>query len=209
MEFRDLIAQLRNDSKSYHFCRDGLKGVATAASVLQCVAMLRENIVYCFDSDYHQAVADNIEEWYQNWKKEFNQCGIWVNESSMDSKGIVIITDFESIHNPSGAEIAEHAFVILGKERCFIFGEKNLRVWVYDHAKLYSKNPNADIHLNMYSHGFIKNSKVLASGSAICYAEDANVMMNQKCTCYLTASCSYGFYSATPKVKTLKHLGFQ
>lgn len=209
MEFRDLIAQLRNDSKSYHFCRDGLKGVATAASVLQCVAMLRENIVYCFDSDYHQAVADNIEEWYQNWKDEFNQCGIWVNESSSDDKGIVIITDFDCARDLSGSEKRECAFFIMGKERCFIFGEKKLRVWLFDHAKVYSKNPNADIHLYMRSHGFIKNSKVLAIDNSICYAESANVMMDQKCTCYLTADCSYGFYSVTPKVKTLKHLGFQ
>lgn len=209
MEFRDLIAQLRNDSKSYHFCRDGLKGVATAASVLQCVAMLRENVVYCFDSDYHQAIADNIEEWYQNWKTEFNQCGIWVNESSSNDKGIVIITDFASARDLSGAERDECAFFIMGKERCFIFGKKNLRVFAFNHAKVYSKDPNADIRLYERSHGFVKKSMVFASDNAICYAEDTTVTMDQKCTCYLTESCSYIFCSITPKVKSLKHLGFQ
>ena len=154
-------------------------------------------------------MADNIEEWYQNWKDEFNQCGIWVNESSSNDKGIVIITDFACARDLSGSEKRECAFFIMGKERCFIFGEKKLRVWLFDHAKVYSKNSNADIHLYMRSHGFIKNSKVLVTGNAICYAEGANIMMAEKCTCYLTADCSYGFYSVTPKVKTLKHLGFQ
>lgn len=155
MEFQELMAQLRQDCNKYHFCQDGLRGVANATSVENCVAMLRENIVYCFNSDYHQAIAENVEEWYRSWKQIFHACGIVVNEHFWPHNQIVILTHDCTTLFP------HYRFGVLDKERCFVFGEKTTVVSVYDSAKIYCKNPNADITLWNKSHGFIQNAELV------------------------------------------------
>lgn len=209
MEFRDLIAQLRNDSKSYHFCRDGLKGVASAASVLQCVAMLRENIVYCFDSDYHQAVADNIEEWYKNWKEEFNKCGIWVNEDSENKDAIIIITTLGALKPTEDGYVPYLSGMVTGKQRCFLFGEKGTRLLACNHARVYSKNPNAELILTDHTHGFVKGSYVEVTENASCYAEDAKVILGGSARAFLASSCTFTVSSVGAKIESIEHLGFQ
>lgn len=209
MELQELIAQLKNDSRSYHFCKDGLKGVASVTSVLQCVAMLRENIVYCFDSDYHQVIAENIEMWYGQWKKEFNLCGIWVNECPENGDGIVVIVSQDLSNYKSQQWLVSHARIIIGKCRCFVFGVNKMRVCLFDQSKIYSKNPNARIHLFDHSHGFIKFSNVNLCNSSVCYAESAKVYLYDRSHANLTKSCLPIFFSVGPKVATIEHLGFQ
>lgn len=198
MEFRDLMVQLRNDSKAYHFCRDGLKGLASATSVEQCISLLRENIVYCFDSDYHQAIADNIEEWYRRWKTEFNRCGIWVNENTDNEKGIIIWNSLDGL-------------TAKGKERVFRFGKMAYAVFMaIDHAKIYSKESPIKVILAGHSHGFIYQAHdISVMNSATCYAEKTTVRSTDACRLFLTSDCNWVGIKGHKTYAEILHVGFQ
>lgn len=205
MEFQDLMAQLREDCHKYHFCQDGLRGVAKATSVENCVAMLRENIVYCFNSDYHQAIAENVDEWYLSWKDIFNRCGVWVNEIPSNDKGIVILTkDCSHIFSTS------YGFGLFGKTRCFVFGDSPKIVGVFDHAKIYSKNENAIIILCNHAHGFIQNAvSVKVLNDATCYADHVeNVACNSNSRLFLTHDCKLDD-QGHKSLEYIEHFSFQ
>lgn len=207
MEFQDLIVQLRDDSKSYHFCRDGLKGVAFATSVLQCVEMLRENIMFCFESDYHQVIAENVEEWYKSWKWEFNQCGIWVNECPDGGKGIVIITGIDK--DVPNETLDTYEKIIIGNCHAFIFGGGKVKVTVFDHARIHSKNPKASLLLTNHSQGFVEKSTVTTNDFAVCYAEESKVYLDGHSVAHVTPSCKVTHLSPCCQVHPIARLGIQ
>lgn len=206
MKFQDVMAQLREDCNKYHFCQDGLRGVAKATSVENCVAMLRENIVYCFNSDYHQAIAENVEECYRNWKTIFNACGVWVNEQPFIEKGLIILTrDCTNIYATS------YGFGVRGTERCFVFGEKDMIVGVFNTARIYSKNPHAIIRLYDKSHGFIHNAELVeVKDYASAYVDHVQqvVANGYGARLFYTPDCEVIDYEHK-KLEVMEHFSFQ
>lgn len=196
MEIQELIEQLRSDSKAYHFCEEGQDGAMMAMSVEQCVKLLRENIVYCFDSEYHQAVADNIEKWYKQWKPIFNNQGIWVNEHAEEEKGLIIWTGYDSFH-------------AVGNERVFRFGKSRYAIILLtDHARIYSKS-HINIILAGYSHGFIYNAcEVFALGHSTCYVEKSKVRSSENCRLFLTPDCNWIGQKGCKIFEEIQHVGF-
>lgn len=188
MKLKELIKQITKQCEDYHFCEEGVNEVLQADCVTKFIAILRENIFWCFESEYHQAIADNIETWYRQWKEEFNRCGIWVNENIPDEIGIIICTTSFPDITIFGNGFVGHC--LHGSERCFIFGEKKFGVISYGHSRVYSKNPNARFILANHSHGFIfHSSEVIVREDAIGYIEDSHVNCHGRCKLVLTNDC--------------------
>lgn len=191
MELTELFQQLHQESRAYRFCKDGLAGIGLAKdkqSAQLCVRLLREEIIYCFDTDFQKVIAENVESWYEQWKQEFNNGGIWVNGNTPNEKGIIICTKSFS---PEVPDVGLSWNGIHGNERCFVFGEQTFGIVAYDHSRIYSKNPNAHFRLCNHSHGFIFHSPdVVVVEDAIGYIEDSSVKCHGRCKLVLTNDCT-------------------
>ena len=207
MEFNDLITQLKHDSEVYHFCEEGKTGLARSTSALECFSFLRENIMYCFRSKYHHAIAEKVADWYARWKDEFNRCGIWVNEHTPESKGIVLLTE-ENIHDVGLGDAHLNSFPVNGKERCYLFGNKRMSIQGCAHSQIYSRNPAASFSLEEYSYGFIHDArKVDVKDHASCYAENSKVRSSGHCQLFLTPTCKWK-NDGHGECETIQHVGF-
>lgn len=207
MEFQDLIKLLREHCNEYHFCKDGLKGVATATSVEDCVALLRDNLVWCFDSPYHQAIADNLENWFMLWPEAFHRCGIWVNEVPKKSgKGIMLCTReiYATIYGTNVIPVDSY-------QKCFVFGNMDLHVKAWHHATIYCKNPSAEVYLRDNSVGYCKGvAQIHIWNHGCCFAEASSISVTDFAEVHATNDCDV-FKSSyhCGKIEQIEKFNFQ
>lgn len=206
MEFLELIDCLRKDCNTYHFCKDGLRGVAKATSVEDCVGLLKNNIVWCFDSPYHQVIAENIDTWFEQWPEAFRHSGVFVNEAPDNARAIMIIT------RPTDFLLSDHNRVAVEKfQRCFVFGTAELTVRAWNYSIVYCKNPNAEVFLYDKALGYCKHVKsISAKHRSVVYVEHTHLIT---CTnwadVYLTADCDLVQSYHSGKVNIIENFNFQ
>ena len=118
---------------------------------------------------YADMLAGKVEALYAQYRREFHDVGLWVNESS--GRGRVLITGValggQTAEHPNGGDNAEHRDAPMmtvrvgGTARAFVVGGAEVHAYgnsiVYNHAA-----QDATVVLHDYAHGFIEAGRVVA-----------------------------------------------
>lgn len=163
-------------------CKEGFAQMMRAETPTQLLRAWTDNWADVWKDRYADMLAGKVEALYAQYRREFHDVGLWVNESS--GRGRVLITgvalggqtaehpnggeNAAGMHGPTnGGENAEHRDAPMmrvsvgGTARAFVVGGAEVHAYgnsiVYNHAA-----QDAVVVLHDYAHGFIEAGRVVA-----------------------------------------------
>ena len=159
-------------------CKEGFAQMLRAETPTQLLRAWTDNWADVWKDRYADMLAGKVEALYAQYRREFHDVGLWVNESS--GRGRVLITGVAlggqtaehlngaGMHGPTnGGQTAEHlnggrmTVRVGGTARAFVVGGAEVHAYgnsiVYNHAA-----QDAVVVLHDYAHGFIEAGCVTA-----------------------------------------------
>lgn len=150
-------------------CKEGFAQMLRAETPTQLLRAWTDNWSDVWKDRYADMLAGKVEALYAQYRREFHDVGLWVNESS--GRGRVLITGValggQTAEHPNGGDNAEHRDAPMmtvrvgGTARAFVVGGAEVHAYgnsiVYNHAA-----QDATVVLHDYAHGFIEAGRVVA-----------------------------------------------
>lgn len=126
-------------------CKEGFAQMLRAETPTQLLRAWTDNWADVWKDRYADMLAGRVERLYAQYRREFHDVGLWVNEPS--GRGRVLIT--------------EGRVSVGGTARAFVVGGAEVHAYgnsiVYNHAA-----QDATVVLHDYAHGFIEAGRVVA-----------------------------------------------
>lgn len=163
-------------------CKEGFAQMLRAETPTQLLRAWTDNWADVWKDRYADMLAGKVEGLYAQYRREFHDVGLWVNESS--GRGKVLITgvalggqtaehtnggeNAAGMHDPtnddestSSDESPMMRVTVGGTARAFVVGGAEVHAYgnsiVYNHAA-----QDATVVLHDYAHGFIEAGRVVA-----------------------------------------------
>ena len=141
-------------------CKEGFAQMLRAETPTQLLRAWTDNWADVWKDRYADMLAGKVEALYAQYRREFHDVGLWVNESS--GHGRVLITGValggQSAEHPNGGRMTVS---VGGTARAFVVGGAEVHAYgnsiVYNHAA-----QDAVVVLHDYAHGFIEAGCVVA-----------------------------------------------
>lgn len=176
--FEEMKAMCHAACRERQACKEGFAQMLRAETPTQLLRAWTDNWADVWKDRYADMLAGKVEGLYAQYRREFHDVGLWVNESS--GRGRVLITGVAlgwqtaehpsaaGMHGPTnGGENAEHRDAPMmrvsvgGTARAFVVGGAEVHAYgnsiVYNHAA-----QDAVVVLHDYAHGFIEAGRVTA-----------------------------------------------
>lgn len=141
-------------------CKEGFAQMLRAETPTQLLRAWTDNWADVWKDRYADMLAGKVEGLYAQYRREFHDVGLWVNESS--GRGRVLITGValggQTAEHPNGGRMTVS---VGGTARAFVVGSAEVHAYgnsiVYNHAA-----QDATVVLHDYAHGFIEAGCVVA-----------------------------------------------
>lgn len=141
-------------------CKEGFAQMLRAETPTQLLRAWTDNWADVWKDRYADMLAGKVEGLYAQYRREFHDVGLWVNESS--GRGRVLITGValggQTAEHPNGGRMTVR---VGGTARAFVVGGAEVHAYgnsiVYNHAA-----QDATVVLHDYAHGFIEAGRVVA-----------------------------------------------
>lgn len=175
--FEEMKAMCHAACRERQACKEGFAQMLRAETPTQLLRAWTDNWADVWKDRYADMLAGTVEGLYAQYRREFHDVGLWVNESS--GRGRVLITgvalggqtaehptnDGESADvagrtsdHPNGGRMTVR---VGGTARAFVVGSAEVHAYgnsiVYNHAA-----KDAVVVLHDYAHGFIEAGRVVA-----------------------------------------------
>lgn len=158
--FEEMKAMCHAACRERQACKEGFAQMMRAETPTQLLRAWTDNWADVWKDRYADMLAGKVEGLYAQYRREFHDVGLWVNESS--GRGKVLITGVAL-----GGQTAEHTtggrmtVRVGGTARAFVVGGAEVHAYgnsiVYNHAA-----QDAVVVLHDYAHGFIEAGRVVA-----------------------------------------------
>ena len=180
--FEEMKAMCHAACRERQACKEGFAQMLRAETPTQLLRAWTDNWADVWKDRYADMLAGKVEGLYAQYRREFHDVGLWVNESS--GRGRVLITGValggqtagdadvagRTSDHPNGGQSAEHpnsdespmmTVRVGGTARAFVVGSAEVHAYgnsiVYNHAA-----QDATVVLHDYAHGFIEAGRVVA-----------------------------------------------
>lgn len=184
--FEEMKAMCHAACRERQACKEGFAQMMRAETPTQLLRAWTDNWADVWKDRYADMLAGKVEALYAQYRREFHDVGLWVNECC--GRGRVLITgvalggqtaehpngptnggtpDGDESPNAIGGQTAEHRDAPMmrvsvgGTARAFVVGGAEVHAYgnsiVYNHAA-----QDAVVVLHDYAHGFIEAGRVVA-----------------------------------------------
>ena len=158
--FEEMKAMCHAACRERQACKEGFAQMLRAETPTQLLRAWTDNWADVWKDRYADMLAGKVEGLYAQYRREFHDVGLWVNESS--GRGRVLITGValggENAEHPNGGRMTVR---VGGTARAFVVGGAEVHAYgnsiVYNHAA-----QDAVVVLHDYAHGFIEAGRVTA-----------------------------------------------
>ena len=141
-------------------CKEGFAQMLRAETPTQLLRAWTDNWADVWKDRYADMLAGKVEGLYAQYRREFHDVGLWVNECC--GSGRVLITGValggQTAEHPNGGRMTVS---VGGTARAFVVGGAEVHAYgnsiVYNHAA-----QDATVVLHDYAHGFIEAGRVVA-----------------------------------------------
>lgn len=158
--FEEMKAMCHAACRERQACKEGFAQMMRAETPTQLLRAWTDNWADVWKDRYADMLAGKVEALYAQYRREFHDVGLWVNECC--GRGRVLITGVAL-----GGQTAEHRDAPMmrvsvgGTARAFVVGGAEVHAYgnsiVYNHAA-----QDAVVVLHDYAHGFIEAGRVVA-----------------------------------------------
>ena len=158
--FEEMKAMCHAACRERQACKEGFAQMLRAETPTQLLRAWTDNWADVWKDRYADMLAGKVEGLYEQYRREFHDVGLWVNECC--GRGRVLITGValggQSAEHPSGGRMTVS---VGGTARAFVVGGAEVHAYgnsiVYNHAA-----QDAVVVLHDYAHGFIEAGSVVA-----------------------------------------------
>ena len=158
--FEEMKAMCHAACRERQACKEGFAQMLRAETPTQLLRAWTDNWADVWKDRYADMLAGKVEGLYAQYRREFHDVGLWVNESS--GRGKVLITGValggQTAEHPNGGRMTVR---VGGTARAFVVGGAEVHAYgnsiVYNHAA-----QDAVVVLHDYAHGFIEAGRVTA-----------------------------------------------
>lgn len=158
--FEEMKAMCHAACRERQACKEGFAQMLRAETPTQLLRAWTDNWADVWKDRYADMLAGKVEGLYAQYRREFHDVGLWVNESS--GRGKVLITGValggQTAEHPNGGRMTVR---VGGTARAFVVGGAEVHAYgnsiVYNHAV-----QEATVVLHDYAHGFIEAGRVVA-----------------------------------------------
>lgn len=160
IKFEEMKAMCHAACRERQACKEGFAQMLRAETPTQLLRAWTDNWADVWKDRYADMLAGKVEGLYAQYRREFHDVGLWVNECC--GRGRVLITGValggQTAEHPNGGRMTVS---VGGTARAFVVGGAEVHAYgnsiVYNHAA-----QDAVVVLHDYAHGFIEAGRVTA-----------------------------------------------